>query len=1483
MLPLTFHPVIRKWFAETYGAPTSVQAEAWPLIERGENVLALAPTGSGKTLTAFLSAISRFCSGEQTSYDATKLSVLYVSPLKALNEDIKRNLLIPLAAIKARFEKEGLPFPPIHVQTRSGDTPQTERRRFYSSPPSILALTPESLAILLLNPKGRQALSSVKYLIIDEIHALLGNKRGAYLSCQIDRLACLCEFQRISLSATVRNPQIAAEFAGGLGSKVHIVAPAAEKKIDFSVEFPDIETEDIDEVSVIGRESSRYTPLIDYILKRIWAGSTLLVFAESRRRAEKLSHFLNLQAAEKFAHNGSPAGRDFMGAVAFPHHGSLSKELRRSVEKGLAEGRLKCVVATASLELGIDIGSVDEVILAGSVGNVSQALQRIGRSGHGVGQVSKGKLFAFHGMDLLLAAALKDAVDERDIEELRPIENPLDILAQIILALCVEKERGIDELFEVIKKFYIFRNLNRDSYNRVVFMLAGLSSKGNSGELSRLREIKPRIWLDKIEGKIGAMDGTVYLLYSSGGVIANRGLYSLRLADGTKIGELDEEFVWERTTGDCFDFGARGWRITSISSEAVEVVPLDKRADFIPFWKSDTFFRSNNLTERLLELLGKYNETQDFDSHLCGQTRGSLKNFLNSQLSFQNGVPLPDKKNIVVEIISNNEHNMDFCSIVVHSFRGGRVNYPLSLALAFELEEVVNLRVESFSGDDSILFVIPRLGLFNGVGLEKDSVEGIEEMFRRAITALGKPVQGGISRGERLFRNRLESSGVFGASFREAAERSLLLPKAQFGKRTPLWIMRQRSKRLFDAVCGEDGFPATAEAWRSCLVDTFDMDGFRELLMAINDGSITLSFFSALMPSPFSRDVVRQETNAFMYEYDERKDLGSSRNATLSDKVIEEAIGSAALRPALKQPLVDAFVSTLRREKTGYAPDDALSLSEWVKERVAIPDDEWQILLSFLPETLANETNNKILTVTRNETAMPSVIHREWEETWKEEPLSQLGQWLRYEGPVSIERICAVFGVNENEAQDAVSALVEIDEVVNDVQVTQDTSSPLSPNSSLLICDRENLEMLLRLSRKKERPVIKERPSSILVPFLAIRQGLTSGAEDAAFRKNLYAWTANAKLWETEILSARNISYNSEKIDREIREGRLVWYGKGKEKIGFCRGDDLDLAFEPQEKTHADKMAQLASSSFFNRPRDFWEIKNELNMDSRSCIDALWREVWKGNLTSDSLDPVRRGIERGFVQKEIEIPQPDETVHPFGRHRRIPGALKNRWKDGAPVTGNWFSLATEEQAAYSPLEEDAINRDRVRLLLDRWGILCRPLLEHEASPFSWSKLLPAIRRMELAGELTAGRFFAGINSLQFASPSIAAELEKAENFGCLYWMNAADPASPAGTEIEGLGYALCARSASNRLYFRGANLIAVSCRNGKELQIFMETDDPDMTQLIGLLKIPRTRQFMPERKISVEKINDKEAARSNYASVFKECGFISDRGKLIFW
>ena len=1551
MPSLPFHPLINDWFAETYGKPTPVQEEAWPLIAKGEHVLALAPTGSGKTLTGFLAAISRFAEG---LYSADRLSVLYVSPLKALNEDIRRNLTLPLEGIRSRFERAGESFPAVRVETRSGDTPQSERRRFLSLPPSILALTPESLAIILLNPRGRQALSSVRYVILDEIHTALGSKRGCFLSCQIDRLALVAgEFQRIALSATVKPPEAAADFAGGLrkivngihadGShadiyekrKVRIVAPEDSKDIQFKVIFPDTEDDGSggktgDDVSgtkqsVAERYGTRYAELIRFIIKRVRevdGKGTILVFTDSRRRVERISFLLN-QAAGK---EGDFAGRP----LSYAHHGSLSKEVRRSVEKALAAGEISCVVATGSLELGIDIGSVEEVILAGSPDSAAVALQRIGRSGHGVGMVSRGWLIPFHGLDLLQAAAVSGAIEERELEKIECIENPLDVLAQVILALCVEKDRNEDELYETIRGFYIYRNLSRASYDGVVRMLAG------AYEGSRLRELSRRIFRDDETKTLRPAPGALPLLYTSGGVITSRGYYSLRIASnggaegaGTKIGELDEEFVWERRLGDCFDFGNRSWRIIAIGNEAVEAVPLAAGADFVPFWHADAVYRSPVLSRRILEILEGYYpkgwtslKAEKMLNCFSGEARKALEDFLHSQWLTQR-IPLPGPSFIPIEIIDDPVGRGDAYLIVFHSFRGGAVNFPLSLAIARDVEACCNLRVEGAANDNAVFIKLPR-------SLTGDPASIIQE-------SLGRLCEGG--KGEERFRERLESSGVFGAAFREAAERGLVLPRAPFGKRMPLWITRQKSKRLFDVVRRYGDFPATAEAWRTCLLDTFDMEGFSSFLDDIGTGALSLDFFKTSRNSPFSKELAWAETNELMYQYDERSDLTgpASQGPSISDQVIAEALGNAAVRPGLKADLIDDFCSRLRREIPGWAPEDAVTFCEWVKERVAIPTsgknggeaDEWEKLLKCIPTELADalredkSLGGKLEYVRCNGAKTGVVVHREWAKKWKEGEGARLaegclGQWLRFEGPVSLSRIEDIFGLSPQEAENAVRSLSEQGNLVPDVVAYNETG---------LVCDRENLELLLRLSRRKQRPVIKERPAAFLVPFLALRQGLLQTPGEAGDTadipkpwQRLAGVAAPAKLWETEFFQCRYPSYSGEMLDREIRDGRLLWYGAGKEKTAFCEPGDLDLVLPVSP---APVFSGRLPPEFFDTPRSFWEIKDTLNAIDEtmgSIAEALWEEVWKGGLSADSWEPLRRALELGFTNVESAVNarlsegRPGKESSVIGRRSlRVPRAIRERWRTGPPVRGNWFSLggdfsdipdasnpkdSTNQSNPwdYSPLEEEELNRERVRLLLARWGLLSRPLLEREAPILSWSRLLPTMRRMELAGELVAGRFFGGVNSLQFASPRIAEELEEAETERGVYWMNAADPASPAGLDVvqgsivNGLapnvlkvnGFGI-RRIPSTRLCFRGAELLAISNRGGKENEIFISPDDPDIGDVLAFLKFPRTRRVQPENKIIIERINGKTAASCVYYSILASLGFVKDRGKMILW
>jgi ATP-dependent Lhr-like helicase len=506
------------------------------------------------------------------------------------------------------------------------------------------------------------------------------------------------------------------------------------------------------------------------------------------------------------------------------------------------------------------------------------------------------------------------------------------------------------------------------------------------------------------------------------------------------------------------------------------------------------------------------------------------------------------------------------------------------------------------------------------------------------------------------------------------------------------------------------------------------------------------------------------------------------------------------------------------------------------------------------------------------------MVHRERAEAWLQEGLAQLGPWLRYEGPVSLARLGAVFGVTAAEAEGAADALEEAGDLVRNVSVG---------DAEGLVCDRENLELLLRLARKKARPAVKERPARLLVPYLALRQGLLPGSPSGASSptpwKTLTGYAAPAPLWESDIFPARFPAYAPEKLDREIAAGSLIWYGSGKKRIGFCGPEDLDLIFP------GDRPAPFGGDSgYFDEARDFWAIKDWLGKDSAAVTEALWEEVWKGLLSADSFEPVRRGIPTGFGAKDpglsLDAAGSNPITAPWGR-RRVPQALRNRWKAGPPVIGSWFSLASslETDGAALPedsLDDEALNRDRVRLLAKRWGALARPLLEREEPALSWGRLLPAIRRLELAGELVAGRFFSGVDSLQFARPGIERELEAAEAETGIYWMNAADPASPAGLDVSGFDTRLPQRVSTTRLCFRGPELVAVSLRKGRELRVFIPPEDGELPNVLGFLTAGRSGGG---KKILLETINGESASRSEYAGVLKALGFLPDRSFLTLW
>ncbi|HTP58579.1 MAG TPA: DEAD/DEAH box helicase, partial [Spirochaetia bacterium] len=579
-----FDPRVARWFQEFVGQPTEVQAAAWPEIAGGSHVVVSAPTGTGKTLAAFLWGINCLVTG---ALAPGKVRILYVSPLKALNNDVQKNLLSPLAGLRDFFARAGSAFPDIRVLTRSGDTPSSERRRMLAHPPEILITTPESLNLILSSPNGRLMLDGLATVILDEIHAVAATKRGTHLVTAVERLVGLAgEFQRVALSATVRPLSVVADLVGGYrlrgaGSqaayekrKVQIINCPMAKKYELSVAFP-----------VPGTAANAFgddKPLWDALAREcrgIIAGSrSTLFFVNSRRHAEKLSRFINEGLAEP---------------LAWSHHGSLSRELRLVVEQRLKAGELKAIVATSSLELGIDIGALDRVILVQTPFTVSSAVQRLGRAGHSVGQPSRGVIFPLHGKDIVDAAVMARCVQEQAIEELVPVLCPLDVLAQVIVSMTSAETWKSDELFDWIRTCSSYHALPRRHFDLVLDMLAGRY------EETRVRELSPLVSYDRLSGELAARESARLRLSMGGGTIPDRGYFSLRAADSKALlGELDEEFVWERALGDSFIMGTQGWRIQKIDHQSVEVVPVEARTAMSPFWKAEERNRTFHLSER---------------------------------------------------------------------------------------------------------------------------------------------------------------------------------------------------------------------------------------------------------------------------------------------------------------------------------------------------------------------------------------------------------------------------------------------------------------------------------------------------------------------------------------------------------------------------------------------------------------------------------------------------------------------------------------------------------------------------------------------------------------------------------------------------------------------------------------------------------------------------------------------------------------------
>src|SRR3954470_1363383 len=908
-----FSEPTRAWFAAAFAEPTAAQVGAWEAIGAGKHALVVAPTGSGKTLSAFLWSLDRLLTSPRPSDRSKRTRVLYVSPLKALAVDVERNLRSPLTGIRHTAERLGQPVPELTVGVRSGDTPAGDRRKLVTQPPDILITTPESL-FLMLTSQAREGLRGVETVIIDEVHAVAGTKRGAHLAVSLERLDALLErpAQRIGLSATVRPLEEVARFLRGSGAG-EIVAPPRTKEGGLQVVVP---VEDMTAPEAFDEESDEPTraqsiwPHVEeHVVDLIEQHKSTIVFANSRRLSERLTARLNEIATERatgeraephkspaeiIAQSGSSRGIE--AVIAKAHHGSVSKEQRALIEDDLKRGRLPAVVATSSLELGIDMGAVDLVVQIESPPSVASALQRVGRAGHQVGEVSRGVLFPKHRGDLAQTAVAVQRMRTGAIESLSVPTNPLDVLAQQVVAATAMDAWQVDDLYDLMKRTAGFAQLPRSAYDAVLDLLSG---RYPSDEFAELR---PRIVWDRVTGALTGRPGAQRLAVTSGGTIPDRGLFGVFLVGGEgpgrRVGELDEEMVYESRVGDVFALGATSWRIEDITHDRVLVTPAPGVPGRLPFWKGDALGRPAELGEAIGAFTRELGSSSRESAVALAEDRGldpwaagNLVGYVHEQVE-STGV-LPSDRTLVVEKFRD---ELGDWRLVVHSPYGTPVHAPWALAINARLRERYGIDGQAVASDDGIVIRIPDTDAEPPGGdvivFEPDEIDTV-------VT------------------DEVGGSALFAARFRECAARALLLPRRDPGRRSPLWQQRQRSAALLEVAARYPSFPIVLEAVRECLQDVYDLPALVATMRRVERREIQVVDVATPQPSPFARTLLFGYVAQFVYEGD--SPIAERRAAALSldQGLLAELLGRAELRELLDPEVLAEVEAELQR----LAPD----------------------------------------------------------------------------------------------------------------------------------------------------------------------------------------------------------------------------------------------------------------------------------------------------------------------------------------------------------------------------------------------------------------------------------------------------------------------------------------------------------------------------------------------------------------------------------
>ncbi|HUZ78422.1 MAG TPA: DEAD/DEAH box helicase [Chloroflexota bacterium] len=1502
-----FHPAVAAWFRETFGQASPPQALGWPSISQGQHTLILAPTGSGKTLAAFL-----WCINQLLVEPGPGVRVVYVSPLKALNYDIHKNLELPLAGIAEAGRRLGLELPQISTAVRTGDTPSAERAAMLRHPPHVLITTPESLYLLLTAQRGREALRHVRYLILDEIHALAGTKRGVHLALSVERLEALVRglpgpgddpppdpqpesagngapaglgdhhpgkgpaggFVRIGLSATQRPLSEVAAFLGGSGRAVTIVDAGVRKALDLAVVSP---VEDFKNLPEQSSWNGMYQKLLEYVSG---SAGAVLIFVNNRGVAERVTAHLNDLAGEE---------------VARPHHGSLSKEQRRDTEEALKVGRVKAIVATSSLELGIDMGSIDLVIQVGSPKSTAHGLQRIGRAGHALNEVSAGRILPSFRSDLLEAAVLAREMHRANVEETAVPRNCLDVLAQQVCAMAALDEWPVPQLLATVRQAYPYAELTRGALEGVLEMLSGRYPS------TEFRELRPRIAWDRVRDTVHGRDGTRLLATVNGGTIPDRGYFGVYLAEsGTKLGELDEEMVFESRVGDVFILGNSNWRVQAIGHDRVLVSPAPPGPARLPFWHGDGPGRpyevgrlvaefQRDIEPRLADptLPGWLAAEYDLD----GAAARNLIDFLAEQRAAAGWLAAPNR--IPIERFTD---ELGQPRVVIHSPYGRRVNGAWALALAAVVRGRTGIDVEHICTDDGIALRFPE-----GVVAPEDVVRG--------VTSAGL---------EDLLVEELSRSAMFGSVFRENATRSLLMPRQSPRRRTPLWLQRIKAADLLQVARKYASFPVVIETYRECLRDLLDVEHLRSLLGQIELGAVELVEIRTAAPSPFAADLLFSFIAAFMYASDAPRAERAGAMLSLNRDLLSEVIDAKSLRELIEPAAIRDLDGRLQRTLPGWKAESADELMEALLRLVDLSPAEVDERCEANGAELLRELleGGQVVSLMEGQRAgagrfIPAeyagwcalALSGEPGETQAAARLKLVEHYAAAHGPFFAATVSARYGFDP---QPQLQALLAAG------RVALGGFTPGATGEEW--CLVEHLRQLHRRSLSILREQIEPREPEQFAAFLLEWQHVSGAAKPAGLAglrqvlEQLQGLPLAMELWEPEVLHRRLEGYQPAWLDQLCASGEVVWLGSttpggGKGRIALYSREDLaalgvrldsgsprrlgtTAAAAPAADARAggplarSQPASLLDDSLAALPNKLspaacaarhWlrvhgasflqDVALGCALSMPKAYNALWELVWAGQATNDTFDPVR----------SPRRPMADAAapaLNPRSRwtYHRDAGA-----KPRLPVAQGRWSLPPEPEAA--PPEDQA--EAWAQQLLQRYGIVAREMALAEGRP--WPALYQVLKRREALGHVRRGYFVKGLSGAQFALPAAVEQLRQPRE-GCVL-VNATDPAQAYGGVLRFPGERRVTRLPSNWLgLLNGCPALAVEGQ-GRDLVPLNEQALEALPLLPTLLGAPASVRRI--KRLEVETWDGQPVAGSPAEAPLAAAGFESDPRRMV--